>query len=206
MLMGAIDRLISRGLLDASTLKLQLTGPVDDDSPMYACPEFHRLTKAGVVDLHAGLVSRESALRIAGEADYLLVLDLNRAGNAFNGGLQVPAKLYDYLRIGRPILAFTAVNSSVTHILANSGVPHRIVNVGSSESVTDNIVSDFLSLSSKPCQPDAWFTSNFNAMALTQKLHDVFGEVLNGARSQPAPDREGQLSTMRDRDNISVAP
>ena len=54
------------------------------------------------------------------QADVLLLLDTpgRRAG--------VPAKLYEYIGAGRPILALAELDSDVAWVLRESGVAHRI--------------------------------------------------------------------------------
>jgi hypothetical protein len=53
-------------------------------------------------------------------ADILLLLD--SPGRRFG----VPAKLYEYLGAGRPILALAEMDSDVAWVLHESGVPYRI--------------------------------------------------------------------------------
>ena len=104
------------------------------------------------------------------EADYLLLLDLNELGT----GSQVPGKLFEYIRIGRPILAFTVRDSSTSRLLAQSGIPYQCVYQSDSSDEVDRKVSAFLSLQSRPVAPSDWFQTNFNAVAQTQKLADLF--------------------------------
>jgi len=60
------------------------------------------------------------SIRAVGQADVLLLLDSpgRRAG--------VPAKLYEYIGAGRPILALAEPDSDVAWVLRESEVPHRI--------------------------------------------------------------------------------
>ena len=65
-------------------------------------------------------VPYEQSIRTMVEADVLLLLDSpgRRAG--------VPAKLYEYIGAGRPILALAEPESDVAWVLRESGVAHRI--------------------------------------------------------------------------------
>lgn len=69
----------------------------------------------------SGHVAYAQSLHEMAEADILLLLDSpgRRVG--------VPAKLYEYLGAGRPILALAEPDSDVAWVLRESGVPHRIV-------------------------------------------------------------------------------
>jgi glycosyltransferase involved in cell wall biosynthesis len=60
------------------------------------------------------------AVRAMVQADLLLLLDTpgRRAG--------VPAKLYEYIGAGRPILALAEPESDVAWVLRESGLPHRV--------------------------------------------------------------------------------
>jgi len=67
-----------------------------------------------------GQVSYNQSIRAMVQADVLLLLDTpgRRAG--------VPAKLYEYIGSGRPILALAQPDSDVAWVLRESQVPHRI--------------------------------------------------------------------------------
>jgi glycosyltransferase involved in cell wall biosynthesis len=68
-----------------------------------------------------GQASYQETLSEMGQADVLLLMDTpgRKVG--------VPAKLYEYLGAGRPILATGEEDGDVAAILHSSGVPHRIV-------------------------------------------------------------------------------
>ena len=67
-----------------------------------------------------GQVSYAESLRAMVQGDVLLLVDTpgRRAG--------VPAKLYEYIGAGRPILALAELDSDVAWVLRESGVAHRI--------------------------------------------------------------------------------
>ena len=67
-----------------------------------------------------GQVSYDRSNRTMAQADILLLLDTpgRRAG--------VPAKLYEYIGAGRPILALAETESDVAWVLRESGLPYRI--------------------------------------------------------------------------------
>ena len=66
---------------------------------------------------YPGTISREKALDMMVSAD-LLLLPLNKQDNAKG---RIPGKLYEYLRAGKPILAFGPEDSDVAKILDETG-------------------------------------------------------------------------------------
>jgi hypothetical protein len=82
--------------------------------------------------------------------------------NLSNSGYTVPAKLYDYLLAGRPILAVTDVNSPVERILAQSGVPYTCVYHRDSPEEIDRKLISFFRLPTDPVAPNVWFEEHFN--------------------------------------------
>ena len=70
--------------------------------------------------LISGQVPYIQVMREMVRADILLLLD--SPGRRFG----VPAKLYEYIGAGRPILALAEVDSDVEWVLRESGVPYRI--------------------------------------------------------------------------------
>jgi glycosyltransferase involved in cell wall biosynthesis len=71
-----------------------------------------------------GHVPYARALRAMAEADVLLLL--NSPGRAVG----VPAKLYEYIGAGRPVLALGERGGDLACVLEQSGIPHRIVPPG----------------------------------------------------------------------------
>src|SRR5262249_26956780 len=117
---SSIERLLAAGRIDPARIRIDLIGPVDPNSPMWTMPAFQSLSARGMVSCTNQAIPRQEAMQVIAEADYLLLLDLNPAG----GNLQVPAKIFDYVRAGRPILATTREKSGVDRILLQSGVPY----------------------------------------------------------------------------------
>ena len=67
-----------------------------------------------------GQVAYRDVLREMCEADVLLLMD------SPNRKIGVPAKLYEYLGAGRPILATGDLGGDLEAVLRASGVPHRL--------------------------------------------------------------------------------
>ena len=112
MLFQALGRLVQSGQLDPARLVLRLRAAAHDEwlkSLAVQCG----ITE--VIDLAPPLPYRE-ALEEMMRADGLLVLQ------AANCNVQIPAKLYEYLRAGRPILGLTDPIGDTALILRRAGV------------------------------------------------------------------------------------
>jgi glycosyltransferase involved in cell wall biosynthesis len=93
--LAAVRQLIDEGQLDAKRLCIRFRAP-QHDSEVMACAERHRL--ADCVEIGPPIPYQRAIAEMMG-TDLLLVFQ----GSKFN--MQIPAKIYEYLRAGRPILA-----------------------------------------------------------------------------------------------------
>lgn len=168
-LLASVDRLISRGRLNPLKVRVRLIGDMELHAPWVAKPSFLRLLNAGCLEYVNQRLPRHEAAKEMAEADYLLLLDLNDLGV----GVQVPAKLFDYVLVGRPILAFTTANSPAERILAESGVAHVCLHQGSPDEQVDEQVAASFDLSTQPTRPSFWFQEQFNAVAQTRALASI---------------------------------
>jgi len=166
MLVGAMSRLVAAGKLAPEALRLRLVGTVDHSAPWLKSAEFAGLRAGGALDLQETPVPRADAQREMAESDYLLLIDLTGDAN----GVQVPAKLFEYVRIGRPILALTTRNSPVERILARSGIPHVCMYVGDDAATLDARLLELLALPPTVSEPSRWFHEEFDARAQGDRL------------------------------------
>jgi len=173
VLLSSIERLTARGLLDPADLRIRLVGPIEEECVrMYqAC--FLSLTSKGSLEYDGRLVPQQEARQTIAEADYLLLLDVNN----LNIGLQVPAKVFDYIRVGRPILAFTARNSATEKVLSQSGVPYKCIYSDDSEAQIDNKVLSFASLPTSATAPNPCFQQEFNVITQTATLSSILDRL-----------------------------
>jgi glycosyltransferase involved in cell wall biosynthesis len=81
--------------------------------------EIHQRGLGALVEI-GGQVGYGRSLASMAQAHILLLLD------APGRRMGVPAKLYEYIGTGRPILALADPNSDVAWVLRESGIPHRI--------------------------------------------------------------------------------
>jgi hypothetical protein len=126
----------------------------------------------GWLDLRNEKVPKREADKITGGSDGLLLLQPQST-------LQVPGKLFEYLQIGRPILAYLARESPSERILALSGVPYRCVYPDGSPSEQDRVVAEFLAMPKANDATSAWFEEHFNAEHQTATLYDLVKRCLH---------------------------
>lgn len=177
ILLKCMQRLAQEQRLKPNSLRVRLLGPANLDT--IATELTVRLRGTGMIDFQPVQISREESRRITAESDYLLLLDVMEEG----AGLQVPAKLFEYVLIGRPILALTIRGSSVERILSRSGIPHVCLYPDLTDDDVDGLVLKFLSYPSDPAVPSTWFMENFDAR--------VQASLLSGLISGTDPDCGG---------------
>lgn len=168
-LLDSVQRLAASGQWDEHRVKLRLVGPFDSQAALDPA-QIRALVEQGRLEIRNERVPRQVALQETADSDYLLLLDASTA-------LQVPCKIYDYLRTGRPILAFTTRNSPVERILARSGVRHLCLCDGSTPREVDEGLVAFLAQPTDPTTPAPWFRETFEARALARALADLIHSI-----------------------------
>jgi glycosyltransferase involved in cell wall biosynthesis len=169
MLLASLDRLISQGRVNPASLRVKLVGPVEQIQMPLDDPPLAALREKGCIELVNRNVPRSEAYAIMAESDYLLLLDLN----ASSIDVQVPAKLFEYIQIGRPILCFTSPNSPTERILARAGISYRCIYRDDPPDAVDRQVSQFLTLPTDPMPPSEWFSRSFDARLQTRLLSEL---------------------------------
>jgi glycosyltransferase involved in cell wall biosynthesis len=111
-LFEAIATMLQQGLISNDNFKLVLRGTGHDD---YLAGLIRQYGVMAVVDLRPQLDYREALAEML-RADGLLILQ------ASNCNHQVPAKLYEYLRARRPILALTDPDGETATTLRKAGI------------------------------------------------------------------------------------
>jgi len=154
----SLDRLMSAGRIDPSSVRLRFLGTVQKWEDLAALPPVQRLMEKGCIEL-IPKVPREEAMREIATADMLFLIDIT---NNENLGYTVPAKIFDYLLTGRPLLAITSPDGPVQRILDGSGVPQVSVYHQDSPEQVDAKLMQFFSLPSTPVTPSRWFFETFD--------------------------------------------
>lgn len=134
------------------------------------------INEAGVADMVelAPPISYRQALVEMVRADGLLVLQ------AANCNDQVPAKVYEYLRSGRLILAFTDPAGDTAALLRNAGV-HRIARLDSEEEIFRALVR-FVddARNGDPASPSEVVARSASRFARTEQFVGVLDQTIAG--------------------------
>jgi glycosyltransferase involved in cell wall biosynthesis len=164
VLLDSVERLLDSGRLNPSQLRIHLAGPLDQ-ATLGASSVLQRLVGRGAAIL-TGRVPRVEANRIIATSEYLLLLDVFH--NA--APVQVPAKIFDYVRIGRPILACTRHNSPVERILGGSGIRYVTISEDDPADEVDRKLLEFLSLPTDPLPMSETFRNMFDGSRQVEDL------------------------------------
>jgi hypothetical protein len=170
-ILESIARLIAAGRLSSRSVRVRLIGPVEAG----ALPDQKLLRRAraeGWLELVTERIPQREALEITRSSDGLLLLQSHSS-------TQVPGKLFEYLQIGRPILAFIQPGSPSERLIEQSGVPYRCVYPGSAPEVVDDTVAGFFSLPATAVPASPWFEEHFNVEHQTWTLHALIRSIHN---------------------------
>lgn len=163
----AVSRLKTSGVVNAGSLRVVLRATGHDE---IFRPVLARLDVADIVEL-AGAIPYREALREMQQADGLLVFQ------AANCNIQIPAKAYEYLRAGRPILAVTDAQGDTAAMLRHAGAG-TIVAIDDVGAIATGL-REFLAQirdGTSPLPSEA-VVSGYSRKALTARLAACFDEV-----------------------------
>jgi hypothetical protein len=176
-LLASLERLIGSGRLNPSAVRLRLIGWMDFTQPWVSSSDFQSLVARGCLEYVNEVVPEPDAIREMGEADYLLLLDGNQTGAA----LQVPAKIFQYIRIGRPVFALTANGSPAERILRQSGIPFAAASQDDSPERIDQALSELFDTPPDAYPASAWFEQQFDARLQTGRLAAILRSIAPSA-------------------------
>jgi glycosyltransferase involved in cell wall biosynthesis len=180
-LLKSVDRLIATGKLKPSELKVRFVGETTT-APHMQSPIFYDLIKRDIVSC-GGWVPRDEAYLEMAQADFLLMFDPYRKG----GSLQLAAKVFEYVKVGRPILSFTTPGAPAEEVLTLSGIPHVCIYHSDPEPEMDRKLVQFLQMPSTPVAPTQAFVDQFNGRTQTGVLADCLDALIGrSARMSPA--------------------
>ena len=174
-------RLIQRGLLDPRRFRFRLVGVIEAGVAAENRELLQQLTSLGCLEL-VPVMPRPQALESMMESDSLMLADTNHA----EIGHTVPAKLFEYIRVGRPILALTTKDSPVENILAMSGVRFVTISPEMDEPAIDARIFEFLQLNTDPADLSEQFLVEFNGRNQACTLAGLLDKML-GVRPSGNP-------------------
>jgi len=153
--------------------RLLLIGPVENSTRLDRkfCD---RATRQGWLDLRDGMAPKDEAQRLIEEADYLLLLQPQST-------VQVPGKLFEYLAVGRPIVALVPRHSAVEDILLKAGVPYVCIYPDEEAEARDQKLLRALRLPSTPVRFSEWFEAQFNAQYQARQLASLVDGVFGNS-------------------------
>jgi glycosyltransferase involved in cell wall biosynthesis len=158
----AFDRLMRNGLVDPASVRIRQVGAAEP-SELPGREFVERAEAAGWLELRPP-VSPAQAKALQSESDGLLLIQPHT-------GVQVPGKLFEYLRMGRSILGFVVKDSPVERILSKAGIPYCCVYPEHRPEEMDARILEYLStLGQGPYQPSPWFTATFEASRQAEEL------------------------------------
>jgi hypothetical protein len=173
-LLRGLDRLIQRGCLDPKTVRLEFHGLLPNHTVQDEA--FVRLRERGCVSHETGAPDKRRSEEVMRSSDMLVLIDFMEPAR-----LQVPAKVFFYLRTGRPILAYTLPGSSAEQILNQSGIPSVCLHPSDSEEQIDAGVLRALAIPKGAYAANEWFFENFDAARQSKTLSRWISEV-SGSR------------------------
>jgi hypothetical protein len=176
-------QLIAEGLIPAEKVRITFLG----DSPYLSSNDFlssvHSLGLRHVVHI-APHVAHRDALRLMREASVLLLLQASEDTRAL-----IPAKSFEYLRLGRPILALTLAGATADLL---RGMSHCYAVTPSDEAGIRNALTQLYRLWAQSPVAITLTRSiqRFERAALAGELAGILDEVCGAAHRSPAQSRE----------------
>ena len=158
-MLAALDRLIEGGRLNPDDILVRFLGHLQGAEELTAMPFVKRLTQRGCLELDGKSVPRPEAMDQIATADWLFLIDILSLDGA---GYTVPAKIFDYLLTGRPVLAITDRDAPVDMILESCGIPSVRLYHSEPEEETEAKLLRLFSLPSEPVKPSQWFVERFD--------------------------------------------
>jgi glycosyltransferase involved in cell wall biosynthesis len=165
----SLARLRTSGAPEAGSAKILLLGDFDAKAGIDQAL-FDRAMREGWLELQP-IVPRAASQQMMEEADGLLLVQPQ-------SHVQVPGKLFEYISIGRPILALVPRSSAVEQILQQSGAPQVCVYPDEPREEVDGKILAFLRMPNTPVAANEWFAANFNAERQAEQLAAVIDAIL----------------------------
>jgi len=168
LVIESLSRLRRQGIPEAAYARILLLGGVDFRAGLNQALQ-DEAQREGWLEMRPP-VPRTEALRTLEHADGLLLVQPQ-------SNLQVPGKLFEYISIGRPILALVPRESAIESILQNAAVPHICIYADDGPQTADAKLLDFLRLPNTSTPMNSWFQTNFSVERQAQQLARIIDEL-----------------------------
>jgi glycosyltransferase involved in cell wall biosynthesis len=168
MILESLARLRGAGATEAATAKILLIGSIDAKTGLNQAL-CEQAQSEGWLELRPP-VARSESQRLMEEADALLLVQPQ-------SDVQVPGKLFEYICIGRPVLALVPRNSAVEQILQKSAIANVCIYADEGVGAADRKLLEFLRLPSTASAASEWFRANFNAEEQTKQLAAIIDQL-----------------------------
>jgi len=195
-ILRSLSRLIEQGRVEPKQILVRFVGEIHSATLNLQNPSVRALAGRRCIQADGRLVARSTALEEIASADYLLLLD---QPNAFGSSYAVPAKLFDYVRARRPILAVTQERSPVERLLVGSGVPHVCVYDSDGEMEIDRKLHGFLMSSAHPVQLREEFLTAFDGKRQAEEFISILTELQSAVQSSAGVPNKGRLQRTAER-------
>jgi glycosyltransferase involved in cell wall biosynthesis len=169
ILVDGLARLRAKRDPNVNGVRIVLAGRSDSSSGI----DEHAAAAAirdGWLDFEREEIPQAEADHLTCNADGLLLLQPQSV-------IQVPAKLFDYLSIGRPILALIPRESSIEWILSRAGVPYVAVYCDDDAETVERKILSYLEIPNTVTEANDWFRQNFDARRQTSQLAGMLEHV-----------------------------
>jgi glycosyltransferase involved in cell wall biosynthesis len=163
-ILKALRRLIRDGKLNKDTIQLLLVG-FTNPSCLPDADFVKEASAEGWLRIVENL-PKVTAAQIMRSVDALLIVQPQTT-------LQVPGKLFEYIQLGRPLLAFVPRESPIERILRRSGVPYQCLYNDNTEDQTDSAILEFFCADYPESRPSSWFEQTFNAQIHTERIIEM---------------------------------
>ncbi len=171
-ILKSLRRLLEAGRLNPAQAQWELLGPADPTS-FRDRDTLQWLVEKGVMTVHAGSLPKAEADRLLRESSRLVLLDVWTR----DVGLQVPSKIFGYVRLGLPVLALTIPGAPVDEILAGSGIANERLYASLPDEEFDTRVMRFLSTDAAPRESSTWFQDQFDGSRQASFLSSLIEQL-----------------------------
>lgn len=175
-LLRALALLASQGRIDPARWRVEFVGPHGEETFAACADALGQLRGAGIVEIRGGLRPKAELEEAMRRASLLLLLDLTGEAES----VQVPAKLFDYIRSGLPIVAWSPAGSPTREVLARSGVAHLVFAPDETDGSVAEKLLPWLENPPAPGQPSTWFLERFDGARQAAWLAELIRRLAGG--------------------------